>query len=86
VKRSETLHGYSVFVDLVRSNEASGHSLEEAMELAIDWCINHRVLSDFLRANASEVKNMLFAKWNLEDAKVVWRAEAREEGLEEGLK
>jgi len=29
--------------------------------------------------------NMIFTKWNLEDAKKVWLEEGREEGREEGI-
>jgi len=55
----------------------------EAMRTAINWCIENNILKDFLRENAAEVLNMLFAEWKLEDALVVERKEGREEGREE---
>jgi hypothetical protein len=45
----------------------------------------NNILKDFLRENATEVINMLFAEWKLEDALVVERKEGREEGHDEIL-
>jgi len=36
--------------------------------------------------NSSEVMNMLLTEWNWDDAKEVWQEEAREDGIEIGLK
>jgi predicted transposase/invertase (TIGR01784 family) len=55
------------------------------MAKAVRWCIAHNILKPFLETNGSEVVNMLFDEWKLEDALVVEREEGREEGLEEGL-
>ena len=56
---------------------------------AIDDCIRGNVLKDFLERNASEVRNMLFAKWDWDVAKRVWQEEAEERGVaigrEEGV-
>jgi predicted transposase/invertase (TIGR01784 family) len=52
---------------------------------AIDDCIRGNVLKDFLERNASEVRNMLFAKWDWDVAKRVWQEEAEERGREEGV-
>jgi hypothetical protein len=60
-------------------------STEEAMRTAINWCIENNILKDFLRENATEVINMLFAEWKLEDALVVERKEGREEAVEQML-
>jgi hypothetical protein len=37
----------------------------------------------FLETHGSEVENMLFTEWNMDDAKRVWREEALEEGMEQ---
>ncbi|MDR0719091.1 MAG: hypothetical protein LBF78_05600 [Treponema sp.] len=39
--------------------------------------------SVFLIKHSSEVINMLLTEWNIDDAKVIWREEGREEGIEE---
>jgi predicted transposase/invertase (TIGR01784 family) len=84
--QSETLHAYSVFVDKARSFEAAGHARKDALNLAIDWCIKHEVLRDYLRVHASEVRNMLFEEWNWDDALAVRWKEGLEEGLERSVK
>ncbi len=38
------------------------------------------IMTDFIRRHGSEVRNMLFGEFNLEDAREVWEEEAREEG------
>jgi hypothetical protein len=86
LERSETPHAYSVFVDKARIFEAAGHTREDALELAIDWCIKHGVLSDYLRVKASEVRNMLFDEWNWDDAMAVRWEEGMEKGLEQSAK
>jgi predicted transposase YdaD len=66
--------------------------LEDAMKTAIEYCIEHNVLSKFLLERSSEVINMLLTEWNWDDAKEVWQQEAsaaalakgRAEGISEG--
>ena len=82
--RSRILSGYRAFVGRIRENEKKGSGKEEAIREAVKYCISHEILRDFLEANASEVVNMLFEEWNLEDAKQVWYEEGLEKGLEEG--
>ncbi|MDR2864458.1 MAG: hypothetical protein LBV68_02480 [Spirochaetaceae bacterium] len=59
----------------------STERLEKALGKAVNWCIEHGILKDFLEENSTEVNNMLFTEWNWDDALEV----AREEGLEEGI-
>jgi hypothetical protein len=90
----ERLEGYSALIGKVREYEAqiagerSSQKLndaekEEAMTLAIRWCIAHDKLRLFLESHGSEVVNMLMTEWKLEDALIVEREEGREEGREE---
>jgi hypothetical protein len=73
---------YSFFVEKVREYEKE-LLFDEAMKSAIKYCIEHNILKQFLERNSSEVFNMLLTEWNLDDAKVAWREEAREETQEE---
>ena len=82
LKKSETLDGYSFFVEKVREYEKE-LPFEEAMKRAIKYCIEHNILKRFLERNSSEVFNMLLTEWNMDDAKIAWREEAREETQEE---
>jgi predicted transposase/invertase (TIGR01784 family) len=57
--------------------------MKTAITKAVQWCIGNNVLRGFFEENGSEVINMLFDEWKLEDALVVEREEGREEGREE---
>ncbi|MDR3115426.1 MAG: hypothetical protein LBU25_07895, partial [Treponema sp.] len=57
---------------------------EEALKAAIHYCIEHQILSAFLKAHSTEVRNMLSREWNWDEAKEIWQEEARQEGRETG--
>ena len=82
IKRCKTLEWYSAFVAKVREYEREGIGLEESIRKAIRYCIEHNILKDFLERNATEVENMLFTEWNMDDALAVRYEEGREEGRE----
>ena len=84
VKSCKTLFWYSIFVEKVREHEQEGLSLEEAIRKAIQYCIAHDIMKEYLEQYGTEVINMLFAEWNMEDALAVRFEEGREEGREEG--
>ena len=84
VQKSKALEGYSIFVDKIREYR-QGMPQKEAMREAIQFCIEHNILRQFLETNSSEVYNMLITEWNTEEAKEVWFEEGWEEGREEGL-
>ena len=48
--------------------------------MAIDYCINHDILSEFLRKNRSEVLGMLLEEFDAEKYEKTIREEGREEG------
>jgi hypothetical protein len=94
VQKNETLSGYVQFIAKVRefetalsggkkpadvSREDRKDMMKTAITQAVQWCIDHNILKPFLERNGSEVINMLFGEWNLEDALVVEREEGREE-------
>ena len=84
LQKSDYLNGYAQFIGQVRGYQNSGFSSEEAVAKTIKYCINQRILVDFLNRNAQEVLNMLTAEFDLELAREVWREEALEEGIEIG--
>jgi hypothetical protein len=98
VQKNERLRGYVVFIAKVReieTEESEGKGpgafskderkriMKTAITKAVHWCIENNVLRRFFEENGSEVINMLFDEWKLEDALVVEREEGREEGREE---
>jgi hypothetical protein len=82
--RSTLLKGYENFVYLVREY-AKTMDRSSAIIQAIDDCIRGDMLKGFLERNASEVRNMLFGKWDWNVAKEVWQEEAWEDGMEKGV-
>jgi hypothetical protein len=82
-RNCETLKGYSTFIAKVREYEKV-MSREEAMKAAIEYCIEHNILSAFLIEHSTEVRNMLLTEWNWDDAKEVWQEEAAQKARAEG--
>jgi len=83
LKKCESLHGYAVFIGKIREHQQAGLTLEDAIASAMDYCIANGILVEYLEKNGSEVRNMLFTEWKLEEAQQVWLEEGREEGREE---
>ena len=83
LEKSESLRGYAVFVGKIREYQQTGQALEDAIASAMDYCIANGILVEYLEKNGSEVRNMLFTEWKLEEAQQVWLEEGREEGREE---
>ena len=86
LQKYKPLHDYSFFVYDVEKRVASGDSLADAIRSATDYCINHNIMRDYLSANYEEVFEMMSLKWNEKDAKKYWQKEAREEGINEGIR
>ena len=84
-EKSETLGGYSTFVDKIREYEKT-LPREDAMKAAIKYCMDNNILKPFFDTHSSEVFNMLITEWNTEEAKEVWFEEGREEGREDKQK
>ena len=86
VTKHDTLSQYSQFIQIVEDCKRNSKDLDIAMEKAINLSIEQGILSDFLKKNSSEVRNMLTLEYNEDIAKKVEREEAREEGIELGIK
>ena len=83
--KSPVLSGYEEFIAEIKKNLKS-MELREAIKLAVKTCISKNILVSFLERHSSEVENMIFGEWNMDDAKLVWQEEAREDTLEETAK
>ena len=84
LKRSETLEGYTAFVERVRVNQRRELSLHDAINEAIDWGLSQGILDEFLKKHGTEVRSMLMTEFNIDIAKEVWQEEAHEGGRELG--
>jgi hypothetical protein len=79
LQRSKSLNDYASFISRVRENRANGATLDDALKEAIVYCINNGIMKEFLEANGSEVANLLFTEFNMDDAIEVWKEEGKEE-------
>jgi hypothetical protein len=84
-RRSKNLAGYSAFVAKVREFQSSGDSLRKAIENAVLYCIGKGILRDYLKKHSSEVVNMLYKEFKLEDFVAVREKEAEARGMKKLL-
>jgi hypothetical protein len=83
-RKCKELAQYSAFIEKVRSYEKMGMKLVKAIKRAVEYCLKHDILKEFLEQNSRRVVNMVLTQWNFKDAMRWNRKEGREEGLEEG--
>ena len=77
------LKDYMSFVELIR--DYSGEMpIEQAVDKAVDTCIDEGILQDFLLKNKSEVKRMSIFEWDEEEYLKSEREIWREEGISQG--
>jgi hypothetical protein len=79
LKKCETLDGYSFFVSKIREYSKE-YPLEDAVKMAVKYCIDHNVLKLFLQRHSQEVLNMWIEEITVEDEIEAAKEEAREEG------
>ena len=84
MKHCRRLEEYSIFVQCVREYIQSEPSVEDALEKAIDTCINQDVLAEFLKKHRAEVTNMILTTYDKDLYEKTLKEDAREEGREEG--
>ena len=85
MKHCRKLEEYSIFVQCVREYIQSEPSVEDALEKAIDTCINQDVLADFLKKHRAEVTNMILTTYDKDLYEKTLKEDAREEELESGI-
>ena len=72
--RSVVLWGYTCFVEKVRAYQRQGRKVEEAVETAIDECINEHILKDFFLTRKDEVMKMTHLDYTWEQReKLIYR-------------
>jgi hypothetical protein len=92
LSKCEALYDYGTFVEQVRKRYAEvrkqGLGRKVAREKAVRDTVagykKYGISEKFIKKFASEVENMIFTKWNWDDAKEIWQEEARETGWEKG--
>lgn len=86
MERCRTLKEYSQFIAMIRKFTAEGMTFEEAVECAVDQCIEQGILADILRKNKSEVIEMILTEYNEEEFREFLKEESWNNGHEAGKK
>ena len=81
LQRSERLCQYAKLIAKIREFESQGKDLQEAIKLAVEYCIANNVLKEYLEKHASEVLSMLFEDIKLEDYGDVRYQDGHQDGL-----
>ena len=85
MEQCQTLREYAQYVACVR-RYAKEFELNEAVKLAVDECIRNNILSEFLRANKSEVIAMSIIEYDKEEEERKLRKAEYEAGVAAGMK
>ena len=85
LNKCEALGGYVTFVDKVRTYNKS-MPLTDAVDQAVDECVEAGVLEEFLNKHRKEVRNMVLTEFDEEKFLRMVREEERAEGHKEGLR
>ena len=80
LSQCQTLREYMYFVDMVRKNNEISGNLEDAIEKAINQCMEENVLRDFLAQHREEVMHVMTLDYTFERRLEMQRAEAIEDG------
>ena len=84
MEHCQTLKEYAKYVNCVRKY-ARELELNEAVKLAVDECIRNNILSEFLRANKSEVISMSIFEYDKEEEERILRKAEYEAGVADGF-
>ncbi len=84
LNKCKRLSDYSYFIHQVREYLEQEYAIDQAIDCAMDDCIQKEILSDILIANRAEVKSMLLSTFDEKEYRKMLRDEAREEGFKEG--
>ena len=84
MEQCQTLREYAQYVACVR-RYAKEFELNEAVKLAVDECIRNDILSEFLRANKSEVISMSIFEYDKEEEERKLRKTEYEAGVAAGF-
>ncbi len=84
MERCSRLEEYAYFVESVRKRLRAGRKLWEAIDDAIDECVELDKIADILVKNRAEVKNMLLTDFDEKEYRKLLKREAQEQGMKEG--
>lgn len=86
LEKSHALNEYAQFVQIIRDHMKNEQNRDAAILKAMEACVRQGIMVDFIRKYGSEVRNMLFTEFNMEDALEVCGEENFERGIQEGIR
>ena len=78
------LSDYSDFSNKFKEYRHQNNSINDSVCMAIDYCLNNDIMTDYLTDNESEVINMFGFEWNSEDERKALIELGEERGEERG--
>ena len=84
MEKCHVLKEYAMFVDISRQYMEQGLPRQEAMESAIQYCIEQGILAEALTKYRAEVLGMILEEFDREKYERTIREDGREEGREGG--
>ena len=89
MKGCRKLWEYAYLVEEIRKGIKAGLRLEEAVDRAVEHCIENEILADFLRRHQMEVKDVILTEYNevlhVENEKRLSFEQGVAQGVEQGL-
>ena len=83
-ERCKPLRDYCIYIDTMKRHLSENMSLEEAVDMTIDECINNGIMGEFLREQKSEVRSMSILECDYEEELKKIKKYERDEGRNEG--
>jgi hypothetical protein len=85
MQQCKRLEEYSRFIAKIDEGLAKGMGSQQAIETAINYCIDHNIMSDILSRNRAVVIGMLLMEYDEQKTLDYLRKEALEDGIEQGI-
>lgn len=83
------LQEYSFLIDLIRRYSRITHTLEQAVDLAVEDCIEQGILKEFLLKHRGEVNNVILTRYNeglhIRSEKALSFSEGIRQGMQQGM-
>lgn len=84
MEKCRMLEEYALFVDATKRYVSEVEDRKEALEDAIEYCMENNILKEFLKKYRMEVLGMLLEEFDVEKYERTMREDGRIEGREEG--
>ena len=81
MEKCNALKEYAEFVSLTRHYIAEGKMMQDALNTAINYCIDHGILADFLKKYRAEVLGMILEEFDVDK----YERSLKNEGIEIGV-